>query len=194
MRRIRGTRRMALRMTLLRRAGGRRWQGVRARSLARWRRARPGVGAFGYRQGIDGLAEGSAYRVLVDFLWRGRRGLVIRRSRYSVPCRQFDSLPNLRVALVEIRATDEVGVQLYRVRVRNAGRGTAPSPRVSLSVDGSAIDTRDRRALGPGKSWTVDFLGPACRREAKAVVDPGDAIRESSERDNRASMACAGGP
>ena len=74
MRRVRGARRLGLRLTLLSRAGGQRWQVVEAPGLGRWRWSRRGVRAFGYRQRVRGLAEGSAYRMVVAFRWRGRGG------------------------------------------------------------------------------------------------------------------------
>ena len=196
MRRVRGTRRMAMRFQLLERAAGtRRFRRVRAPGLGRWRRSRPGVRRFGYRQRVRGLAEGASYRARVEFRWYGRRGRRIRRAvRRSSPCRQFPPAPNLRVLRIRQVGTLQGGrAAVYAVRVLNAGNAPAGRSEVSLSVDGSAVDTVDAGALEPREAGRATFTGPTCQRSdspVQAVADPGNAVAELDEGDNRLSARC----
>jgi CARDB len=191
MRRVRGTERMAMKFTLLERSAGGRYRKVDAPKLGRWRRSRFGVGSFRYRQRVEGLAEGAAYRLRVRYRWYGEDGELLRSARRtSRTCRQFVALPNLKVQLLGVQRTRVPGVWRYEVRVRNAGHAPAADVPVQLSVDGAVVDTLDVPRLLPGEVRTLRFRGPACEREYEAVADPDDAIQESNETDNGQSGPC----
>ncbi len=101
MRRVGGTGRMSMRFTLLQRDPGERFRRVRAPGLCRWQRSRYGVRRFAHRQRVRGLADGSDYRMRVDFRWYGGDGDVIRRRRLtSSDLLAGQLLPNLQVDLV----------------------------------------------------------------------------------------------
>jgi hypothetical protein len=189
---IPGTDRMGMRYTLFSQAPGKAELRVRVPGLSRWRRSKPAVGTFAWKQELLNLAVGATYRVQVDFRWYDVDGTVIRTTRKrSASCRQFSDLPNLRAQLVGAGATSVDGVVRYRVRVDNSGAVTANGAAVRLSVDGSAAQTQSLGALAAGESRTVSLYGPACQRWADAAADPDNTIVEVSESDNLHSLACA---
>ena len=192
MRRVRGTRRMWMRFTLKERVGEGSWRKVRAPGLGRWRKSRRGVRRFGYRQRVEGLVPGAAYRTVVRFRWYGRRGKLLRTARRRSPvCRQDAGLPNLRVVRLRGRATADPGVAGYGVRVVNSGPAPATDVGVRLAVDGAAVGVKRIASLAAGQAQTVWFLGPRCERRVSGRADPGGAIEELSEADNARSVACS---
>jgi CARDB protein len=189
---IPGADRMAMRYVLLSQVPGKAEARVRVPGLSRWRRSKPGVGAFAWRQELLNLAVGATYRVQVDFRWFDTSGDVVRSvRRRSVTCRQFSDLPNLRVQVMGVGVTTMEGVVRYRVRVDNSGAVTAFGAVVRLSVDGAVARTQTLTALAAGESRTVGLLGPPCGRWVEAAADPDNSIVEVSESDNTHSLACA---
>jgi CARDB protein len=184
--------RMSMRFALLERRGSGPFQPVRAPRLDRWRRSRPGVAMFGYRQRVRGLSEDGVYRARVDFRWHDRDGELVRRARRrSRTCSQAGPLPNLRVQITRVRVTTVRGVFRYLVRVTNAGAAEAEEVDVRLDVDGSAVDTETVPHLQAGESTVVDFRGPGCGSSVKSTADPDATVRESSESDNSHSLSCS---
>ena len=95
MRQVTGSERMWMRFRLLEK-GATGFRVRKAPGLGRWRKSKPAVGAFAYRQTVRGLEAGSLYRAQVDFRWYDDAGtLVLTARRRSAPCRQFEGLPNL---------------------------------------------------------------------------------------------------
>ena len=107
---VRGTSRMSVKLTLEESVAGARYRTISAPGLGVWRKSRRGVRAFAYRQRVKALAEGSAYRVKVQYRWHRGDGSVLKTSqRRSRACRQTDPLPNLRVQRIGGRAADAPG-------------------------------------------------------------------------------------
>ncbi len=184
MRRIRGTRRMGMLFRLYKRRGDGRFEAVRVRGLGVWRMSRPWVSTFRYRQRVQGLSRGTAYRMRVAFRWYARNGSIILRShRWSGIC--SEPLPNLKIGSVL-----QIGAQAYRVKVLNTGSRPARDVRLSFAVDGSPQTTTWVGYIAARSYRTVDVSGPVCLTGVTAVVDPAGAIRESSENDNRYSASC----
>jgi hypothetical protein len=192
MTRVSGSERMGMRFVLLERTGSAGFEPVTAPGLGRWRRSRPGVRAFGYRQGVRGLAENAVYRMRVDFRWWSSTSEVVggvrRRSR---ACRQFQALPNLRARVLDAGATSVAGVVRYWVRVANRGTAAVSETKVRLTVDGDVVDTRAVPSLAPGAQRRIGFRGPACRSTVEVRADPDAEIVELSEADNAQQIACA---
>jgi CARDB len=190
MRKVEGSSRMAMRFSLLERTGAEGFEPLKAPGLGRWRRAKPGVVSFGYRQVVKALPENAVYRMRVDFRWWAPDGSVLQQlQRNSRSCRQFAALPNLRVELLGSTRTRVPGVVRYRVQVTNAGKATVTAP-VRLSVDGDVIDTANVIELLPGETRHVGFRGPSCGSSVTAEADPDGTIVESSEADNLAVLTC----
>lgn len=191
MRQIPGSDHMWLRFRLLEK-GGSGFHPLKAPGLRRWRKSKPAVGAFAYKQAVRGLESGSLYRAQVDYRWYDEAGAVIATTRRrSAPCRQFDVLPNLSAAPVEGKALRQEGVVRYRVLVTNEGIAAASGVPVRLSVDGGVVDTVTVPELQPAERRVIPILGPVCHRSVKVEVDPDGVIVESSESDNVREIDCA---
>jgi len=191
---IAGSDHMWLRFKLLEK-GDSGFHSLKAPGLGRWRKSKPQVGTFAYRQAVRGLEAGSLYRAEVDFRWYDASGNVIQTAkRRSRACRQFDVLPNLAAKPVAAKALRQQGVVAYRVLVTNEGIAAATGVPVRLTVDGDVVDTVTVPALLPAERRVITIQGPACTRSVKAEADPDGVIVESSEADNAREVACANLP
>jgi CARDB len=191
MQRLAGAERMAMRFTLLERGGAGGFAPVKVPGLRRWHRSRPGVSAFGYRQGVRNLMENAVYRMRVDFRWFSAEGELIRSMRRrSSPCRQYAALPNLRAKVRGQTPSAVPGVVRYLVRLKNDGNAAASDASVALAVDGDVVDTIGGITLAAGERRTVAIRGPECDRAVEVRADPDDTIAESSEEDNADAVDC----
>ena len=192
MQQISGASRMALRFTLLEETGAERSTRVKVPGLSRWRSSRPGVKAFGFRQGFRQLPENATHRVRVDYRWYAEDGSELARAtRRSARCRQFEELPNLVVRIARELRTKVAGVVRYEVVVGNSGRAAASAVPVRLTVDGTVVDTVMLASLAPGEKRTIVIRGPECTRLVRLEADPEQAIAESSDVDNVHELTCA---
>jgi hypothetical protein len=190
MRQIEGSASMALRFRLLEKAGSG-FHTLKAPGLGRWRKSKPGVGGFAYKQAVRGLEAGSLYRAEVDFRWYDEAGKVIAGVRRRSPaCRQFDVLPNLTASPAGIKSLRQQGVVRYLVLVTNEGIAPATGVPVRLTVDGGVVDTVTVGALQPAERRVLSIQGPACTRSVKAEADSDNVIVESSESDNAREVSC----
>jgi CARDB len=191
MKQIDGSQRMWLRFKMLEKgAGG--FHVLKAPGLGRWRKSRPNVGGFAYRQAVRGLEAGSLYRAQVDYRWYDANGNLLQTARKrSHPCRQFDVLPNLTATPVLAKRTAREGVLRYRVLVTNEGIASATGVPVRLTVDGTVVGTVTLPRLAPAQRVVIGITGPACTLSVKAAADPDGVIVESSESDNAHEVACA---
>jgi hypothetical protein len=191
MQRLAGAERMAMRFTLLERGGAGELAPVKVPGLRRWHRSRPGVSAFGYRQGVRNLVENAVYRMRVDFRWFSEEDEPIRSMRRrSSPCRQYGALPNLRAKVLGQTPSAVPGVVRYLVRLKNDGNAAASDASVALVVDGDVVDTVGGITLAAGERRTVAIRGPECDRVVEVRADPDDTIAESSEEDNVDAVDC----
>ena len=188
-RRVAGTERMWIKISLQERTGGGRYRGVKAPGLGVWRKSRSGVRRFAVRQRVLALAEGGSYRVVVRFRWYDADGQVLRRAvRRSRVCRQAGSLANLRVLRIGGRRV--TGTFRYSVDVVNRGLVPSTATALALSVDGDSVDTALVGPLSPGEIRRVFVNGPVCTGSVTATVDPAGTVREGNERDNSRTVAC----
>jgi CARDB len=191
MQQVSGAARMAMRFTLLERTGGDSAP-VNGPGLGRWHRSKPGVRAFGYRQGYRNLPENASHRVRVDFRWYANDGTELARARRrSARCRQFVELPNLRTTLSGVTATKTPGVVRYEGLVTNRGKAAASDVPVRLTVDGNVVDTVTVASLAPGEQRSLAIRGPECSRLVRLEADPEESIAESSDADNSSELTCA---
>ena len=179
-----------MRFTLLEQTGGEA-EPVDAPGLRRWHRSKPGVTAFGYRQGFRKLPENASHRVRVDFRWYAEDGSRLLRARLrSARCRQYVELPNLVARIDSVMPTTVAGVVRYQALVRNSGRAAATAVPVRLTVDGDIVDTLTLVSLARGEERSLVIRGPECHRLAKLEADPEQAIAESSDEDNSYELSC----
>lgn len=192
MQQLPGASRMAMRFTLLEETSPDEVMRVKVPGLRHWRFSKPGVKAFGYRQGFRNLPENASHRVRVEFRWYDRDGNELERARRrSARCRQFVALPNLVSKITAVIPTDVPGVVRYEASVRNSGKAAATGVPVRLTVDGVVVDTVTLASLAPGEQRSVAIRGPQCQRLVKLEADPDKAIAESSDDDNVSELICA---
>jgi archaellum component FlaF (FlaF/FlaG flagellin family) len=188
---VKGTNTMAMRFTLVNRAGDGPPTVVDNPSLSQWRKSRAGVARFGYAQSVEGLERGGVYAVQVQFRWLDSHGKVIRSvKRTSSSCRQQGELPNLSVTRITARAGQASGTELYGVDVTNTGQGKAQKVDVNLFVDGVAADSYRLDLVKAGETVTVHFTAPSCKQSLRAVVDRAGKINETNEDDNVLRSSC----
>lgn len=187
---IPGAVRMAMRFTLVERLGREGdWEKAEVPQLRQWRRSALGVKTFAYRQRVEDLRTGGAYRAAVQFRWYGSAGTVLKTvTRQTRACR--GELPNLQVGDLEVRRGPAPDTRLYRVTFRNAGEDVAENVAVQLQVDRAVLDAIRLDDLDAGEARTVTFTGPACENAVRARIDPGNSVGESSEADNARSWDC----
>ena len=184
--------RMAMRFTLLQKTGADKMEPVNGPGLRRWHYSKPGVGAFGYRQGFRNLPDNATHRVRVDFRWYASDGSEVGRTRRrSARCRQFVDLPNLETRVTGVSPTNVDAVVRYEALVLNTGKAAATGVPVRLSVDGTVVDTVTLASLAPGERRSVAIRGPECRGVVRLEADPEKAIIESSDADNASELTCA---
>jgi hypothetical protein len=186
MRAVKDTDRMWMRFTLLERAlPGKDFEPVSIPALEVWRKSRPGVERFSFRQRVRALAEAAIYRADVEFRWYDEEGELLRQAtKRSGRCRQPGALPNLRVENIAYRQGK------YRVRVMNVGRDVAASAAVQLFVDGNDVGTKELPEIAPGEGAVALFDGLPCIGSVQAVADPTALVRESAEDDNALTESC----
>jgi hypothetical protein len=191
MRLVGGADRMSMRFTLLEHTGDVGYRPVKAPALRRRHWSKPGVRAFGYRQGFRNLPANASHRVKVDFRWYSAQGeQLLRVVRRSPPCRQFVELANLVARIDRVAPTKVPGVVRYETLVSNTGKTPVTGVPVRLTVDGDVIDTVTVASLRPGEQRSLVMRGPACRRVAEVEADPDRMITESSEDDNSHELIC----
>jgi hypothetical protein len=186
-----GTSQMAMRFTLIDRAGDGPPTVIDNPALAQWRKSNKGVKRFGYAQAVEGLKKGGAYAVQVQFRWTNAKGQVIRAvKRTSATCRQEGRLPNLSITAISAQAGETSGTEVYSVDLTNSGRGAAQSAGVDIFIDGAAADGQTLQLVKAGETRTVRFTGPVCRQNVKMVADRDDTVSETNEDDNSLRSRC----
>jgi hypothetical protein len=187
---IPGAAKLSLRFVLLERLGrGEAWDKVELGALKQWHSSQPGVKRFGWKQTVDNLHLGAAYKARVQYRWQSAAGAVIdTESRDTPVCR--GPLPNIIVGELAVRPGPTPDTRTYRVPIENAGKVDAEDVDVSLSVDKAVLDTVTLSHLVAGDVRTVTFTGPPCRHAIRVKADPGNAIGESLEGDNSQLFSC----
>jgi CARDB protein len=187
--------RMWMRFTLLERGDDGHYTPVEAPALKRWRKSKPGVKAFGYKQRVRGLDPESAYRARVDYRWYDSDGTLDHKARRrSGVCSQSGPLPNLRARVTGSSATELPTLRRYTVRLSNAGEAAAQAVKLRFAVEGSSSETKTVAFVASHDFQVVSFRAPACMSSVTAQADPADEINETVETDNGQHLGCAAVP
>src|SRR3954451_22782515 len=188
---VKGTDQMAMRFTLIDRAGDGPPDVIDSPALAQWRKSRHGVSRFGYAQAVAGLDSGGVYAMQVQFRWLDSRGRVIRSvKRTSDSCRQEGELPNLSITRIAARPGESSGTELYSVDVKNSGEGDARFVPVDIFIDGAGADAATVDLVKAGDTVTVRFTGPVCKRAVRVIADKRHTVSETNEDDNVLRSTC----
>ena len=187
---IPGASKMQIRFQLQERLGrGDTWSKLDVPALRQWHTSQAGVKRFGWKQTVDALRIGGAYKARVQYRWLSNTGSVISTfSRDTPVCR--GPLPNIVVGDLSVKPGPTSDTRTYRVTVSNKGKVDADEVDVQLSVDKAILDMVTVSSLGTGESRTVSFSGPACRRGIRVKADPGNSIGETIEDDNSQLFSC----
>ena len=185
-----GALKMQVRFQLLERLGrDDSWNKVDVPALRTWHTSQAGVKRFGWKQTVDSLRTGGAYKVRIQYRWLGPTGLVVDSiTRDSPVCR--GPLPNIVVGNLTAKPGPTNDTRTYVVQVRNTGKIGADEVDVVLSVDRAVLDTVTLNNVAAGETETATFTGPACRNAIRVKADPGNSIGETIEDDNSQLFAC----
>jgi hypothetical protein len=187
---IAGASKMQIRVQLLERLGrDDTWSKLDVPALQKWHTSQAGVKRFGWKQTVDALRAGGAYRARIHYRWLSAAGTVIETESRDTPlCR--GPLPNIVVGDLSRKPGPSTETSSYRVTIENHGKIDADEVDVSMSVDRAVLDTIVISHLAAGERRTVTFTGPDCRRAVRVKADPGNSIGESIEDDNSQLFSC----
>jgi len=185
-----GTSKMQIRFQLLQRLGvDASWTKLDVPALRAWHTSQAGVKRFGWKQTVDNLRAGAAYKARVQYRWLTATGAVLDSAVRETPvCR--GPLPNIVVGDLSTRPGPTSDTVTYRVGISNRGKVDADEVDVQMSVDKAILDTVTISHLAVGDQRTVSFTGPACRHGVRVKADPGNSIGESIEDDNSQLFSC----
>jgi hypothetical protein len=187
---IPGSSRMQIRFQLLQRLGRDAWSKLDVPALRQWHTSQAGVKRFGWRQTVDALRAGGAYKARVQYRWLSAAGAVLDGESHDTPvCR--GPLPNLAVSDLTVKPGPTPDTRTYHVALQNTGKLDADNVALSFSVDNAVLDTITLNQLAAGETRTVTFTGPVCRQSVRVTADPGNAIGESLETDNSQLFSCS---
>jgi hypothetical protein len=187
---ISGASKLQIRFQLLERLGrDDSWTKLDVPALRQWHTSQAGVKRFGWKQTVDALRIGGAYKARVQYRWISATGTVLDTQTRETPvCR--GPLPNIAVGGLAVKAGPTSDTSVYRVTIDNTGKTDADQVDVSLSVDKAILDTLTISHLAVGESRTVSFTGPNCHNAVRVKADPGNSIGETVEGDNSVLYGC----
>lgn len=165
------------------------WSKLDVPALRLWHASQAGVKRFGWRQTVDALRIGGAYKARIQYRWLSATGAVLDTASKDTPvCR--GPLPNIAVGDLTVKAGPTADTRVYRVEILNRGKIDADGVDVSLSVDKAVLDTVTLTSLDAGETRVVSFTGPVCNRGIRVKADPGNSIGETIEDDNSRLFSC----
>jgi CARDB len=187
---IPGSARMQIRFQLRERLGRDAWTKLDVPALREWHTSQAGVKRFGWKQTVDALRPGGAYKARVQYRWLSAAGGVLASQSHDTPvCR--GPLPNLAVSDLTVKPGPTPDTRSYGVVIANTGKLGADDVAVSFSVDKAVLDTITLKHVAAGETRTVTFTGPVCRHAVGVTADPANAIGESLENDNSQLFSCS---
>ena len=187
---IAGASKMAIRFQLLQRLGrSTGFDKINVPALSQWHTSQAGVKRFGWKQTVDNLVQGGAYKARVQYRWLSASGTVISTDQRDTPvCR--GPLPNIAIGDLTVKAGPTADTRTYKVGIQNTGKVDADEVDVQMSIDKAVLDTVTLSHLAAGEQRFATFTGPPCRRGVRVKADPGNSIGESIEDDNSELFAC----
>jgi len=187
---IPGGARMQMRFQLMERLGRVAFTKLDVPALRQWHTSQVGVKRLGWRQTVDALRAGGAYKARIQYRWLSAAGTVIESASRDTPvCR--GPLPNLTVSDLTVKPGPTADTRSYRVTVQNTGKLAADNVAVSFTVDKAVLDTITLNHLAAGDARAATFTGPVCRDAARVTADPDNSIGESLENDNSQLFSCS---
>jgi hypothetical protein len=185
-----GASKLQLRFQLMERLSrGTGWTRLDVPALGDWHTSAAGVNRFAWKQTVDNLHLGGAYKARVTYRWLTATGSVLSTvTRDSRACR--GPQPNIAVGDLSVRSGPTRDTRTYRTTVSNAGKVDVDEVDVLLTVDKAELNTIALSHLAAGETRVVSFTGPLCRHGIRVSADPANTIGETSEGDNSRLFAC----
>jgi hypothetical protein len=165
------------------------WTKLDVPALRQWHTSQAGVKRFGWKQTVDALRVGGAYKARVQYRWVSAAGTVLATAtRESSACR--GPMPNIAVGDLSVNPGPTGDTRMYRIGISNTGKVDATPVNVSLSVDKAILDTVTVAQLAVGETKMVSFTGPVCRHAVRVTADPDNLIGETMKNDNSQLFSC----
>jgi CARDB len=185
-----GASKMAIRVQLFEKLGrDEAWSKLDVPALRQWHTSQAGVQRFAWKQTVDNLRAGGAYRARVVYRWLSPAGAVIVANQRATPtCK--GPLPNIVVGDLTVKPGPTADTRSYSVGIQNTGKVPAGAVDVEMTVDEAMLDTLTIDQLAPGEQGFATFTGPVCRHGIRVKADPDNSIGESLENDNSELFAC----
>jgi CARDB len=203
MRPLDGTRKMALRFTLLSRIKGQTiTTQVAGHDLGNW--VTPPNPTLGQRPGdvwivdhpVLGLSAPAYYRFRVTYRWTGLHARVLGTAVRQTPqCFQPELRPNLLVESITVMPASNAAMDDYVTAIANTGAtGAGPFEVLFAPGGGLSVQTRTIARLRAHTSRTLTFVGPECTVETDptVTVDPDHQVNDVNPTDNSLTATCPG--
>ncbi|HET9104398.1 MAG TPA: CARDB domain-containing protein [Solirubrobacteraceae bacterium] len=201
MRPLPGTRHMAIRFTLLRRAPGEATTEVRAGDLGQW--TSPSDPTRGQLPGdvwplykiVVPLAAPAVYQLQVAFRWTGRGGRTLGTTTRTTPaCHQRELRPDLAVRAISVAAIpNRPRHDLYTAQIANTGNSASgPFAVLFAPGDSSPAQTRNLASLAAHSQRSVSFVGPLCTSASAPTITADSAlqVQDLDRSDNALTASC----
>jgi CARDB len=187
---IPGASKLAIRFQLLQRLGrDSGFDKVNVPALNQWHTSQAGVKRYGWKQTVDNLLQGGAYKARVQYRWLSATGTVVATDSRDTPtC--HGPLPNIAIGDLTVKPGPSSDTRTYRVGIQNTGKIEADEVDVQMAVDKAILDTLTLDHLAPGEQRFATFTGPVCHHGVRVKADPGNTIGETIEDDNSELFAC----
>jgi hypothetical protein len=187
---IPGTAKMSIRVQLLQRLGrDTGFDKVNVPALNQWHTSEAGVKRFAWKQTVDNLLQGGAYKAHVQYRWLSAAGAAIATDARDTPiCR--GPLPNIAIGDLTVKPGPTDDTRTYRVGIQNTGKVEADEVDIQMAIDKAILDTSTLDHLAPGEQRFATFTGPVCHHGVRVKADPGNSIGETVENDNSELFAC----
>lgn len=186
--------RMAMRFELQQGGGERVWLPVLGvPSFGTWELSEAGRPGYIVTKRVTGLQVGGAYRAVVRYRWLNAKGRVLRTAkRITASCRQPDTRADLVPKDPAIVTGTRKDLVVYKIAVRNKGKGRAIASAVTVEVNGTVQPAQHIDPLARGERKVVTFQAPRCTTGSivRFTVDASNEVTEIDERDNVLELRC----
>jgi hypothetical protein len=188
---IPGAAKLQIRFQLLERLGrDTGWARLDVPALRVWHTSVGGVGRYGWKQTVDGLHPGGAYKAHVLYRWLSSTGTVLDTETRDTPVCRTGLLPNLVVGDLSLSPGPSADTRGYTVNVSNTGKVDVDQVEVQMRVDRADLGMMTISHLAAGESQVVTFTGPLCHHAIRVTADPNNQIGETVKGDNSQLFSC----
>jgi hypothetical protein len=192
MRPYRGTKKMRMRVHLLRKFPGQpAFSKVTGLGLGEWMSLSPRASVSIRHIAISNVDTDATYRARIDFRWTGKRGKKIAAKSRTATGRCVLTTPTADLQATDLRVTGGVPpVTNYEATVSNVGGSEALLAAWEVRVDGKVVATNTFDSMLAGAVSTFPVNAASCNQIVELVVDPSNTVREYNEANNTRQLGC----